>query len=333
MENGIRRQMKNLAICIPTYNRVEVLQDTLSHELEICKELGIDIYLYDSSSDGKTKELAKRLNEYSNLHHIEIDSSISLDEKVVKLFQSYGREKKHDYFWLVGDGVIFGEELLKRVVEVLQTDPSMVFINNEDLQKLGNKEYDRPKDIFRELFWKSSLWGSIIVREDLYYDIDWKTYIDKFVGLDQISIGLHWYRLASVTNFRAVLLSVRKKIDMRKTSVNKIAWWKEKPCGSETVYRVWAKGLVETAYQLPFAKEDIEAALETQRIYAKNFCWINLCRSRKDGVYNLDIYRKYGKQIKILSKYPDGLLYCIAITPILLMKVFVRLVDMTKKLR
>ena len=323
--------MKNLAICIPTYNRVEVLQDTLSHELEICNDLGVDIYLYDSSSDGKTKALAENLCKYPNLHHIALDSAISLDEKVVKLFQTYGREKKHDYFWLVGDGVIFGKELLENVLNVLQTEPTMVFVNSEDLQKLGNKEYNNPRDIFRELFWKSSLWGSIIVREDLYYDIDWKVYIDKFVGLDQISVGMHWYRLASVEKFRAVLLSVRKNIDMRKTSVNKIAWWKENACGSETVYRVWAKGLVETVQQLPFTKEDIEAALETQRIYVKNFCWLNLCRSRKDGVYNLDIYRKYGKQIKILSKYPKGVLYCIAVTPILIMKVFVRLVDMFNK--
>lgn len=322
--------MKNIAICIPTYNRVEVLKDTLSYELEICKDLDIDIYLYDSSNDGKTKGLAETLSEYTNLYHIEIDSSTSLDEKVVMLYQSYGREKKHDYLWLVGDGVIFGKELLKQVLDVIQTEPTLVFINNEDIQHLGNKEYNKAKDIFRELFWKSSLWGSIIVKEDLYYDIDWKPYIDRFVGLDQISVGMHWYRLASVTDFRAVLLSVRKGIDMRKTTVNKIAWWKEKACGSETVYRVWAKGLVQTAYQLPFAKEDIEAALETQRIYVKNFYWLSLCRSRKDGVYNLDIYKKYGKEIKVLSKYPDVLLCAIAVTPVLIMKVIVRVADIVR---
>ena len=89
-------------------------------------------------------------------------------------------------------------------------EPTMIFINNEDLQNLGDKEYSSVEEIFRELFWKSSLWGSIIVQESLYDDVDWETYIQKFVGTDQISVGLHWYRLASVQNFKAFLLSVRK---------------------------------------------------------------------------------------------------------------------------
>ncbi|MDD7027467.1 MAG: hypothetical protein PUI46_10325 [Lachnospiraceae bacterium] len=322
--------MKSLAICIPTYNRSDVLKDSFAYELDACHDLGIDIYLYDSSDDGRTKELVHTLNEYENLYHIEIDSSVSLDEKVVMIFQSYGRQKKHDYLWLVGDSVSFGRELLERICKMVLLEPTMIFINNEDLQNLGDKEYSSVEEIFRELFWKSSLWGSIIVQESLYDDVDWETYIQKFVGTDQISVGLHWYRLASVQNFKAFLLSVRKGIDMRKSTLKKIAWWKGKECGSETVYRVWARGLVQTVYQLPFSEADIEAALETQRRYAKTFHWLGLCRSRKDGVYNLDIYRKYGKEIKIISRYPDILLHTIAITPIIPMKIIVRLADMIR---
>lgn len=319
--------MNNLAICVPTYNRSEVLKDTFDYELDACRELGIDIYLYDSSTDGKTKELVNSLNEYENLHHIAVDSSITLDEKVVLIYQSYMREKKHDYLWLVGDSVSFSRDILIKIQEAIQSNPTMVFINNEDLQNLGDKEYNDVKTIFRELFWKSTLWGSIIIQEALYYDVDWKPYVDKFVGTDQISVGLHWYRLATVQNFKAYLFSVRKGIDMRKSALKKFAWWKESECGSETVYRVWAEGLIDTAYNLPYAKEDIDAALETQRIYMKNFHWLTLCRSRKDGVYNVSIYKKYRRGIKILSKYPDVLLYMIAICPVLLMKVIVKIAD------
>lgn len=319
--------MRSLAICIPTFNRCEVLEDTLNYELGICNDLGIDIYLYDSSTDGNTAKLLETLKTYENLHYISIDSATALDQKVVMIYQSYGREKKHDYLWLIGDSISFSREVLQKVVSVIQTDPTMVFVNNEDLQNLGDREFYNVSEMFRKLFWKSSLWGSIIIKESLYYSVDWNEYIEKFVGLDQISVGLHWYRLASVKDFRGVLFSVKKGIDMRKSSLKKLAWWKENECGSETIYRVWAKGLVETAYMLPFSQEDIEEALNTQRIYVKNFCWLNLCRSRKDGVYNIDIYRKYHNGIKALSKYPDVFLYLIAITPVLLMKVIVRVAD------
>lgn len=319
--------MKNLAICIPTYNRSEVLKDTFDYELDACRDLGIDIYLYDSSTDGKTKELVESLSEYGNLYHIEINTTVTLDEKVVMIYQSYKREKKHDYLWLVGDSVGFSRDLLTQVLEAIQSEPTMILVNNDDLQNLGNKEYHDVREIFRELFWKSVLWGSILIKESLYYDIDWKPYIEKFVGTDQISVGIHWYRLASVKDFRALLFSVRKGIDMRKSALKKFAWWKENECGSETVYRVWAQGLIDTAYNLPYEKEDIEAALETQRIYMKNFHWLTLCRSRKDGVYNVSIYKKYHRGIKILSKYPDALLYLIAIAPVLPMKVIVKIAD------
>ncbi|MBD5393049.1 MAG: glycosyltransferase family 2 protein [Lachnospiraceae bacterium] len=322
--------MKNLAICIPTYNRSDILKDTFSYELDTCKELGIDIYLYDSSTDGKTVQMVRELQGYDNLHHITIDSSVTLDEKVVMIFQSFEREKKHDYLWLVGDSISFGPELLKKIMELIQSEPTMVFVNNEDIQKLGNKEYDKASDIFQELFWRSTLWGSMIVQEALYYDINWTPYIEKFVGTDQISVGLQWYRLAQVEDFRAVLLSVRKGIDVRKSSLKKFAWWKEKECGSETVYRVWAQGLIDTVYNLPFSEKEIEAALETQRIYVKNFYWLNLCRSRKDGVYNKEIYRKYRKGIRVLSKYPYSLLYLISVSPIFLMKIIVKLADQFK---
>lgn len=318
---------RSLAICIPTYNRCEIVEDTLLRELDICKNLGIDIYLYDSSSDGKTRKLMEKYQAYPNLFYIQVESDVKLDQKVVMLFQRYKRQRKYDYMWLVGDSISFSEELLKKIIDAIQTSPTMVFINNEDLQHLGNTEYYQVQELFKKLFWKSTLWGSIIVKESLYDGVDWKLYEDLFVGLDQISVGLHWYRLAQEKEFRAILFSVRKGIDVKKSSLKKFAWWKEKECGSETVYRVWAEGLVETAYRLPFEKCDIETALGTCRDYMQIFNKLNLCRSRKDEVYNLSIYKKYRKGIKILSGYSDITLKLIAVMPIIPMKVIVRLCD------
>lgn len=319
--------MANLAICIPTYNRTEVLMDTFSYELDNCKQLGIDIYIYDSSTDGRTKVEIDALSDYDNLYYIPIDSSVTLDEKVVKIYQSIGRTKKHDYLWLVGDSVSFSREVLKNVTEAIQTLPTMVVINNEDVQHLGNKEYNKVNELFRELFWKSTLWGSIIIKEALYDDLDWDSYIHMFVGTDQISVGLHWYRLSQVTDFRAILFSVRKNIDLRKSKLKEFAWWKGKACGSETTYRVWAKGLIDVVNYLPYSECDKLQALKTQRIYMKQFNWLGLCRNRKDGVYNLSIYKKYKAGLKILSNYPYFVLALIAISPILIMKVIVRLSD------
>ena len=44
-----------LAICIPTYNRADMLEETLVKSLEKYAQRGWDLYIYDSSTDGSTK--------------------------------------------------------------------------------------------------------------------------------------------------------------------------------------------------------------------------------------------------------------------------------------
>ena len=317
--------MGKLAICIPTYNRADVLQDTFSYELDACRELGIDVWVYDSSTDGKTRELMETLKDYNNVYYVSVDGS--MDEKVLMIYQSYARAKEYDYLWVVGDSVGFSRDILVKIVDALETNPTMIIINHTDLQNLGNKDYDDAHAMFCELFWRSTLLGSVIIRADLYKDIDWIPYREKFVGQEWAGLGIPWYRLADVQDFKGILFSVRNKIDLRKSPLKKFAGWKGTANGSEKVFKIWAEGIINTAYSIPFPKEEIETALDTVRVYFKWFYWLTLCRSRKDGIYNAQIYKKYRKGIKMMSKYPDILLYLIAIVPILPMKVIVRIGD------
>ena len=319
--------MSKLAICIPTFNRCEVIKDTFGYQLDICRKLKIDIYLYDSSSDGKTAEYAKTLEAYENLYYIPIDSITTLDEKVVMLFQTYGRKKRYDYFWLAGDGVSFSEGLLYRVLTTLQEEPTVVVINNEEAMPVDDKKYDNAQEAFKELFWKTILWGGVIIREDIYAGVDWNIYKKLFVGTDQISVGLHWYRLATLSEFHGVLLHGQRGIDIRKSTVKKLAWWKEKDCGSETTYRVWAKGLSSVAGSLPFEETVIRQVLLDCKQHMQIFSWLSLCRSRKDRVYNLAIYRKYREGIQLMSGHSYIGLFVVAVTPVLLMKIYVRIRD------
>lgn len=319
--------MGKLAICIPTYNRADVLEDTFSYELDTCLELGIDIWIYDSSTDGKTRELMETLKGYHNVYYVSMGSSLSADEKVLMIYQSYARTKAYDYLWVVGDSVGFSRDLLMQTVDALETNPTMIIINHTDLQNLGNQNYDDVHAMFCELFWRSTLLGSVIIKEDLYNNIDWTPYSEKFVGQEWTGLGIPWYRLAGVQDFKGIHFSVKDKIDLRKSPLKKFAGWKGNADGSERVYKIWAEGIINTAYSIPFPKEEIKTALDTVRIYFKWFYWLTLCRSRKDGIYNVQIYKKYRKGIKMMSNYPDIILYLIAITPILPMKVIVRICD------
>ena len=51
--------MKKIAICIPTFNRPNVVFDTCTKILDIIDNDLADIYIYDSSTDDETEKLLK----------------------------------------------------------------------------------------------------------------------------------------------------------------------------------------------------------------------------------------------------------------------------------
>ena len=322
----VQARKQKIAMCIPTYNRQDVLKDTLEKYIDVCAGLGIDIYIYDSSTSDDTEKYCRRL-KYGNLYHIRLDSSITLDEKVVKVFQCYQREKEYDYIWLSGDSMIYSERLLQKVCDAATEEPTVIFLNDDDRQKLGNRTYLDVKEMYRDLLWRSPLWGCILIKEELYRNVDWQKYKSMFVGTDQISVGLHWYRLADAEPFKGTYLVVEKKVDMFKSSTKKMAWWKGSAAGSEMVYRVWTTGLLTVLDNLPFDSQVTDEAILNIRKYANMFTIKNLCRSRKDGVYGKEIYEKYRAGLKRLTGHSDGLLRAIAVAPKLFMKILVKIMD------
>ena len=74
-----------LAICIPTYNNSELVEELLIRCGDIYKRKSFDVYIYDSSENEETKVVVNRFQKkYNNLFYTAIKSSRSEERRVGK---------------------------------------------------------------------------------------------------------------------------------------------------------------------------------------------------------------------------------------------------------
>ena len=92
--------MKQLAICVPIYNQPEMLREMFVRCLSNYEDFGIDIYIYDSSSDNETENVIREYRaDYRNLYYKHLSADICSNIKVLEAYQEIIEAKKYEYLW------------------------------------------------------------------------------------------------------------------------------------------------------------------------------------------------------------------------------------------
>lgn len=109
----------SFATIIPTYNRPKAVKFLLEYAAPLYRRLGIDLIIYDSSSNNETFDVVKKIQStgyYNVMYHRytgEFDG-FSLDHKLIQAYDDYAEE--YDYIWLCRDGLIpVVDEILEKV--------------------------------------------------------------------------------------------------------------------------------------------------------------------------------------------------------------------------
>lgn len=108
-----------LSICIPTYNRKQFIDASLSHLEEALREVTypIEVILSDNHSVDGTKEvIEKHIEEGLNCRYIRNSSNIGPDANFVQCFN----EAKGEYIWIIGDDDYLKPTSLQKVGSLLQ---------------------------------------------------------------------------------------------------------------------------------------------------------------------------------------------------------------------
>lgn len=304
-----------IAVCIPTYNRSQIVEEFLVKCSADYVNFGIDIYIYDSSTDDKTENVVKSwLEQLSCLYYIRIPSYLHANMKVFKIFQQQGFRMLYDFIWVCGDSLRFSREALSLVLSSVTPDYDMIEVNGMDKEKLGIRVYDDLNDYFKDCAWQLTLFGAVLLNvKTMLTGVDWKDYELRYSSKEFINfshVSFYFNKLASMTSFKALHLSLNPSLLSTSGLREKYGWY------GETFYVICC-GWVQTIKKLPSCyKDKREAMVKFGRYTVLNT--MDLLKLREDGYFNKSIYKQYRGVWREVCDIPIIKLYMIASMPTLI---------------
>lgn len=123
-----------MAVCIPTYERPEIVEDVLQHCAGVYRRYGLDVYYYDSSRDDRTKEVIESYQKagYDNLHYIWVDPEVPLTVRPYKFEQAFkmtGIRKEYEYMWYLRDRCWCEEKTLRLIHRAMAEEHDLIFMD------------------------------------------------------------------------------------------------------------------------------------------------------------------------------------------------------------
>lgn len=287
---------KKLAICIPTYQRSEIIGNVLDTEWKLLGD-EIDLYVFDSSEDSLTKE---KVREYqgnnSNIFYCRFSPYVSSNMKVFIIYKHMAY-MNYDFIWVIHDHTSFDKTALSFLMQNLNYDRDFVLLKKES-NCFRSVKYDSLGDFFLENAWLLGKFGSVIVnRRRFLLNVDWDRYVAKYLRRETENyshIGFYLEHLAELSNPKIYHLDFLREHFKDIMRHEKMGWYKET---LHTCLECWGEVIIS----LPEVYKNKEKALQTQNRWFLSKC--SLIQLKKNGVYGFSDYINYRKWFKLIR--PD----------------------------
>ncbi len=196
-----------LSICIPTYNRADILCDALEHLIPLASRWGIAIYVSDNASTDDTGSVvAQARARYPNVFLHRNVQNIGMDGN----FEVALRLARTEYAWLLGDDDRIHHNALEVVLKRLVEAPCDLLLLNggsadhEQGRVTGQhlSVYDDPSVLLHDLGWHITWISGLVVSTRLVATMDFKKYIGTYFShfgslfdalAQQTVVNVQWY--------------------------------------------------------------------------------------------------------------------------------------------
>lgn len=301
------------AICIPTYNRSEVVRELIETTAEVYFRYGFDIYIYDSSEDELTENVVtEKQAVYNKLHYIRIDPAVHSNMKVYHIFQEFGTSQEYEYLWVCSDSIRWSERALKVVYPYMEKRYDLIIPNYRDVEKIGDREYTDRNRFFLDCAWHMTLYGATILRiSTMLTYVDWETLTRRYGVPECINhshVAFYFEKLSRLENWRAIHLSLDEK-DLHASGLKKCPGWRD-----ETFF-VWCHCWPAMVYKLPECYKSKKAVIKKSGINSTILSFMNFRSLRMKDIFNMEIYRLYRKEWRGLTNVPKLIIYFMARIP------------------
>lgn len=296
------------AILIPTYNRSNVIKDTLLACLQRYKKFNFDVYIFDSSSDDKTQNIVEKLQQqYNNLFYIRLSEFIHLDCKWLDMIRGKYLTKNYDYYYPCGDANSLTTFTLERIMPYLEKKVDL--INLCDSKKINKTSiFTNADDFFNSENMNISQWGGAIYNKNTFFNLtekQWNQAILKWFSLDKEYIGLNGFlleRLSFIKDLKIVEPSMdgaEPYIVLRRSRFKKESFWR---CDAIKLLGVTYPKVYNN---LPKCYSNIQ--LKLQKLLYDNFSEQYFFYLKRKYKFNFSDYLKFKRifkeqKVKILNK-------------------------------
>lgn len=187
---------EKLSIFIPTYNRCNLLKDTLNSLIHEVYKYDISIIISDNNSIDDTENMVNEFkNKYKNIFYSKNKKNVGIDKNMLSVLKLV----KTKYCFMLGDDDLLIEGELEKVLKMLVIKNFDFILLTEIGKESKRKNIELETDIIlndcRKLFdgfWDKTPFGSIIINLELAKRVD----PSKFIGTSHAYSGLIWEYLA-----------------------------------------------------------------------------------------------------------------------------------------
>ncbi len=309
---------KKLSIIVPTANREAAIDNWLKETSKDANMYGIDLIIYDGSSNDKTKDVVQKYKSQGNKNVIysKYDGffdGFSLDHKIIAAYEEYAAD--YEYIWIIRDGLIpCIDSFYNRLNDYMSEGYPCIIVDADFRNFYANKEVfygDIRKDyekFLTEQAHRLQTLGMLIFSSEFALDLIKHVPLDdKVYSLWQMAAPFHFYVRKS---FKVVFYVGRTFVGNREG--HKGHFWQS----GEKLFKQWGERWCNVIDNLP--SEYDNAKNKVIKLYTYDFhpfSPIIIAELRAYSNFNYRIVCKYEECIKRVSNTPIKFIKFVSLTP------------------
>tara|TARA_B100000575_G_scaffold286463_1_gene283273 strand:+ start:245 stop:1234 length:990 start_codon:yes stop_codon:yes gene_type:complete len=294
---------KNLSICIPTFNRPDLLKKNLLLMLPEINKFYVSIYISDDSSNNETSEMINYIQKkYKYLFYIRNKPSLGHDKNFLHSLTL----PETEYVWLLGDSIFLKKDAIRSILKVInQYKPDIIGVNalHRDLD-INSAYYNNCHSVLNDFGWHLTLTGASIYSKMVISNIK-EIELHNCKNFPQISL------IFNSLSKRCSFYWLNNKLIFTGRTNKDYSYW------LNNVFQVFIDDFSKSVCNLPRCYRDIdkEKVIVNHSLKTKLFALKNLLQFRILDIYNYKSYRKYSRKLVIYSRLSNLSLIFIAFMP------------------
>lgn len=299
--------MNKLAISFVTYNREKHIDEDLSVIAQPTKEYGIDIYIYDGSTDIRTEQVVKQYVDkgYDHIHYFHIGKHLSIVESIWQRSMAALLAPDAEYVWLCGDKFVIRPEYYAKILAYIDKMYDIITIYGYPLR--GTRNFDKVDDLVDYAIIPITHWGSTIIKKKLVEHFDIR---EAFEKCPSFGIQLTYLRaIADTESFKGIVIDGGQRICVESR-------YKTRSRSLNDMWPGWVINWYRFIELLPTAYENIREGLYNRPDSQMGFFSLKeLLRQRSEGQFDSKRYWECREYVKKVIVMPNIFVLGIAILP------------------